>query len=297
VAPALRITALWVFPLKGARGIPVPAHPLERRGLAGDRRWMIVDAAGEFVSQRTHPRLVQVRPELVPGDPLHLRISIPGEGILDLPAGASARREEVERGEPLEVVVWDDRLVAHAPSPEADRRLSRFLDTPVRLVLQPEAPIRAADPRYAPAPDLPVSFADGYPLLLASEPSLAAVNDAIVAAGGTPVGMDRFRPNLVVGDGGRGTLAPFAEDRWRRFRAGEVDCHGVKLCARCTVTTVNPETAERGAEPLRTLSKLRGWDGKTWFGQNVIPASGGVLSVGDPVEVLEEGWVPGAVGL
>jgi uncharacterized protein YcbX len=282
----LRITALTVFPLKGGRGISVTEHPLERMGLVGDRRWMLVDANGTFVSQRTHPRLVQVVPTLgTPDDPLRIRLQVPDLGeILLAPTS----------GEPLEVEVWDDRLVAEAPSPEADACLSKFLGVPVRLVVQPAEPIRPADPRYAPAPNTPVSLADGYPILLTTEPSLAAVNAAIRSAGGEPVGMDRFRPNVVVGDGGAGTLLPFAEDRWRGFKLGDVTCRGVKLCARCSVTTVDPDTAERGAEPLRTLARMRGWGGKTWFGQNVVPETPGILRVGDPVHLLETGWVPGA---
>jgi uncharacterized protein len=285
----LRITALTIFPLKGGRGIPVQTHPLERMGLLGDRRWMLVDQSGTFVSQRTHPRLVHVVPRFDPRTPLELRLMIPGEGVLDLHAP-----RDPSAAAPLHVEVWDDLLVAHAPSPEADTRLSRFLGAPVRLVYQPDTPIRPLDPRYDPEPASPVSLADGYPILLTTEASLRALNDEIVSGGSAPVEMDRFRPNVVVGDGGLSPIQPYAEDAWRRFELGSVACRGVKLCARCSVTTVDPDTAVRGVEPLRTLARVRGWSGKTWFGQNVVPESSGMLSVGDPVRILEVGWIPGA---
>jgi uncharacterized protein len=165
----------------------------------------------------------------------------------------------------VQVTLWNDQMRVPAPVPEADAWMSEVLGAPVRLVFQPDSVVRPADPRHAPGAE--VSFADGYPVLVVGQASLDELNRRLDA----PVPMDRFRPNVVVD----GNLRAHAEDRWRRFRLGDVPCAGVKLCARCAVTTVDTVTAERGKEPLRTLATYRGWGGKVWFGQNVVPEASG----------------------
>jgi uncharacterized protein len=117
-----------------------------------------------------------------------------------------------------------------------------------------------------------VSFADGYPLLLISEASLADLNQRLE----TPLEMRRFRPNLVISG-----CEPYAEDRLRTLRIGGVSFRAVKRCERCMVTTVDPDTAERGREPLRTLARYRLEEGKVWFGMNLIHDGPGRLSLGD----------------
>jgi hypothetical protein len=168
--------------------------------------------------------------------------------------------------------------------PAAHAWFSRYLGFDCRLVYMDEAAHRPVDPQYAPE-GREVSFADGYPLLLTAEASLADLNARLDA----PVPMNRFRPNLVVAGG-----MAFAEDGWSRVRIGAVPFQVVKPCARCVVTTIDPQTAAQGKEPLRTLSRFRRRQGKVFFGENLIPEQPGIVRVGDPVEVLA--WRPTGVG-
>lgn len=270
----LHIAALTLYPVKGLGGISVTEARVTPRGLAGDRRWMVVDAAThDFVSQRSHPIMACLKTTLS-GDTLTIsqgtRIELPAIPV---------------DGDAVRVTVWGDGVDAIAPSPEADAWLSAALGTAVRLVYQPEDARRDTDPRWAPGHE--VSFADGYPLLVISEASLDALNRLTPE----PIPMDRFRPNVVVGTAPGSVLPPHDEDLWQRFRLGAVACAGVKCCARCSVTTVDQATGIREKEPLRTLATYRSWDGKVWFGQNVVPMGDGVLRVGDPVHIEAHGPV------
>jgi uncharacterized protein YcbX len=161
-----------------------------------------------------------------------------------------------------------------------------MLQQPVRLVYLDDPTRRSPNPEFAQPGDV-VSFADGYPVLLASENSLDLLNDWIAEGPRPdegPLDIRRFRPNLVV----RGA-APFAEDGWTRIRIGEATFRVVKGCDRCVLTTLDPETGEKQMEPITTLARYRRWDGKTWFAANLVPDTpGAVLRVGDEVEVLEE---------
>ena len=166
---------------------------------------------------------------------------------------------------------------------EVNGWFSDVLDVECRLVTMPETTRRRIPPEFAVNPgEDHVSFADGYPFLLIGEASLAEVNARLE----TPVPMNRFRPNLVVS----GSEA-FAEDSWKKIRIGETVFHLVKPCARCVLTTVDQATGVKdGKEPLKTLASFRTFDGKVLFGQNLIAENpGGVVRVGDEVEVLETG--------
>jgi len=293
VTAPLHVTGLTLYPVKGLRGIPVSACRIGPLGLEGDRRWMIVDANGTFLSQRSHPRMALVetamvgegeagRGEAQEAGRSRIRLTAPGLAPVEIPA---VPRE----GAPVPVTIWDDPVNAVAPSPEADAWMSAYLEAPVRLVYQPDHAVRPTDGAFAPGGR--VSFADGYPVLLVTQASLDELNRRLAE----PVPMARFRPNVVVGGPG----APHAEDRWRRIRVGGVHLAGVKRCARCTVTTVDPATGVRGVEPLRTLAGYRAAGGKVWFGQNLVPlfsdgAGSGEspwIRQGDEVVVEEEGPV------
>lgn len=261
----MRVAALTLYPLKGARGVPLAAAAVEPRGLRGDRRWMLAGADGQFLSQRTHPCLALMQATVLEAG---LRLEAPGMPPLEVPApppGAPRRR----------VQLWGS--VLEAPVAEAcGAWLREALGTDAELVYMDEALRRPVDPDYAVGEAI-VSFADGYPLLLTTTASLADLNARL----DTPISMRRFRPNVVI-EG----AAPFEEDRWRRIRVGEVVLHVVKPCARCAVTTVDPETGAVGKEPLKTLATFRKWEGQVHFGQNIIPEAGGRMHVGDRVEVL-----------
>jgi uncharacterized protein YcbX len=256
----LRVSALYVHPVKGFAGIPVEAAEVTPRGLAHDRRWMVVDADGMFVTQRERPEMVLVRTALTGGA---IELEAPDHPPFRLPL-------RHEGGPRRDVRVWrhQGRAIAHA---EGSAWISRFLGGPHELVYMPDDERRPVDPDYGRAGDT-VSFADGYPLLLISQASLDHLNARLAA----PIVMERFRPSLVV----EGCL-PHAEDDWMAFSIGPLRFRGVKPCSRCVVTTIDPTTGVRGLEPLRTLAVYRSRDGKVWFGMNVVPDGTGPLRVGD----------------
>ncbi len=265
---AILLSELYFYPVKSLRGVKLERAPVDRRGIHFDRRWMVVDPAGGFLSQRQLPRMALVGTRLIPGG---LRLCAPGMPDLEVPF------EEGE-GEVLQVEVWSDLCQARSAGAAADRWLSRFLGRPCRLVYLPAESRRAVDPDYA-APEDETGFSDGFPFLLISQASLDDLNDRLPEA----LPMRRFRPNLVVTG-----CAPYAEDRWRRIRIGDISFRVVKPCSRCAIPTIDPETAEKEAEPLRTLNRYRRRDNKVYFGQNLLHDGTGTLETGMAVEVLEQ---------
>ena len=267
-----RLSALNLFPLKSGAPLPLVDAVVEPRGLAGDRRWMVVDAGGAFVTGRQLARLPLVRARPEGGG---VQLDAPGMPALSVPAPAPD-------GERVATAVWGaavDPLLAHAA---ANEWLSAFLGGAYRLVHMDDACVRRVkakyDGRYGRDEDV-VSLADGFPLLLISQAALEHLNAKLAA----PVPMLRFRPNLVVA----GT-APHAEDGWTRVRIGTVEFDVVKACTRCVFTTVDFERGERdpSGEPLRTLTTYRRTPDGVTFGQNLIPRGAGTLRVGDAVEAL-----------
>ena len=261
------LTALYIYPVKGFRGLALTEAEVEPWGLAQDRRWMVVDWRGRFITQRQVPRLALVEPRLRENG---LQLWRAGHGSIEV----AVPGPEADR---IDVVVWDDWVAAVPAGAEADVWLSRALETPCRLVYMadPER-ARAVDPEFGRAGDH-VSFADGFPMLVTTEASLADLNTRLDQA----VPMDRFRTNLVV----HGCEA-WAEDEWRNIRVGDVSFRVVKDCARCAVTTVDQSSGEKSPEnePIRTLSRFRRKSGgRIIFGQNLVPDGPGVLRVGDPV--------------
>lgn len=263
---AVVISALYVYPIKACRGVCVEHWRVVERGFDADRRWMIVDAAGDFVTQREVPRLALVTTEFdADGDSLHVRA--PGLSPLTLP-----RRYESDRARAVRI--WDDRSAGCAHH-EGSAWFSEFLGAPHELVYMPDVQRRAVNPERARLGDI-VSFADGYPFLLISEASLAELNRRLAK----PVSVERFRPNIVIS----GSEA-FAEDHFAHVRLGAISFRGVKRCDRCSVTTVDIETGETGLEPMRALATFRRQDSKVWFGMNLIHDGPGTLHVGDSVDV------------
>jgi MOSC domain-containing protein len=269
------LTGINRYPIKSCRGHAVGDAVVEPWGLAGDRRWMLVDDEGLVVTARKYPQLVLVIPKLDAGG---LLVQAPGADplLVGTPDGA----------ELTDVRVFSSELSAAPASEEAHAWFSKVVGEPVRLVYLDDPTRRRPDPAYSRDQDR-VSFADGYPLLLATEESLATLNELIAAGSRAeegPVSMTRFRPSLVVAG------APaWAEDRWRVVRIGAAGFRAVKACNRCVFTTIDPDTASKGTEPLATLARHRRWDGKTWFAINLIPDSLGVtLHVGDQIEIIEQ---------
>jgi hypothetical protein len=269
----MRITALYTYPVKGCHRLEHDAAQVEPWGLAGDRRWMMVDAEGVGITQRDEPRLTRLAARPRPGG---LELSAPGLPTLVVEEPADGPKEFV-------------RIFRHkaaVPTRVAESEWSSaFLGREARLVWQADPTGRVIDAHARDADR--VSLADGYPVLLAGEGSLAAVNDWLVEAGEEPVPMTRFRPNLVVSG------APaWAEDGWlgRRLRIGEVVLRVATACARCVVTTIDQETGEKGREPLRVLGRGRRFGGAILFAVNLVPDTSpgvtGTIRLGDPVTVL-----------
>lgn len=261
----LTVSQLSIYPVKGLKGISLEASAATPRGLAHDRRFMVVEPGGHFLSQRELPAMATIWTEIAGGE---LLLAAPEAGEVAVPL-------EPARGEALEVEVWDSRCRALAPSPEADRWLSEALGRPCRLAFMPETTRRESKPRQA-GPGHLVGFADGYAFLVISEASLDALNARLAH----PVPMDRFRPNLVVRGG-----EPFAEDGWTDFTAGEAALRMAKPCGRCQVTTTDQSTGEvTGPEPLATLSAWRmSPEFGAMFGMNAVTVRPGAIRVGDAV--------------
>lgn len=262
------VTQLNVYPVKSCGGITLNEAHVEPKGFRHDRRWLVTDLDGMFLTQRELPRLALIQTALT-ADHLVLRAAGMGEQHIAFGQAGTARA----------VTIWKDRGVgAVDQGDEVAGWLSDHLKTPVRLVRFADDTVRQVDQRYAPRTTDQVGFADGYPFLVISEESLADLNNRL----DEPLPMNRFRPNIVV----RGTT-PYAEDSWKQMRVGDsVTFEGVKQCARCAITTTDQVTAQRGKEPLRTLAQYRDSERGVLFGQNLTSNEQGVLRVGDTVEVV-----------
>jgi MOSC domain-containing protein len=268
LAEAPYLSQLHVYPIKSAGGIPLEASEVDGRGLRHDRRWMLVDEAGGFMSQRRFPRMALIRVRI---EPDHLVVDAPQMPSLHVPLQPPDRKLRLAQ-------VWGDLVEVLAVGGDADRWFGEFVGVRCKLVSLPDESIRPVDPAYGRRGDR-VGLADGFPFLLVSEASLADLNARLER----PVPMNRFRPNLVV----RG-CEPFAEDGWRLVRIGQITLRVVKPCARCAITTVDQRTAATGKEPLRTLATFRRVAGnKVLFGQNLIHDDTGTLHTGDPIQVVQ----------
>ncbi len=263
--PPLHLTALHVYPIKSAGGISPAEWEVDDFGLRYDRRWMVIDDAGELVTQRDRPRLALVRTRLT-GD--GLEVTAPGHPALELPLHPSG-------GATTTAIVWDDSCRALLAGEAAARWFSELLQCSCRLVYMPDETVRPADPTFAP-PGIRVSFADAFPFLLISEESLADLGSRLAV----PLPMNRFRPNLVIAGG-----APYVEDTLTGFELAGILFRVVKPCDRCVITTTDQETAQRGREPLQTLATYRRQGGKVLFGQNVVHLGRGRLRVGEALRV------------
>lgn len=263
----MRLSGLYVYPVKSTAPLALDEAVVEPRGLANDRRWMVVDADGRFMTGRQLPRMTLIRARPTPAG---LDLEAPGMEPLRVSRPAADW--------PAVVTVWKSTVHARPCAPEVDAWLTRFLGRPARLVHMHAAARRDVDAKYA-QPGDEVSFADGFPMLAITQAALDGLNARLER----PVSMLQFRPNLVIAD------APaHAEDGWTRIRVGGVEFDVVKPCVRCVFTTVDPERGERDAdgEPLRTLTAYRRTEKGVTFGQNLIPRSRGTIRLDDPVEVL-----------
>jgi uncharacterized protein YcbX len=268
----ITLSAMNVYPIKSCAGVGVAEWEVDKFGLKHDRRWMVITAEGKFLTQREIPAMALIRPRIAS---IHLRVTAPDMPELVLPL-------EPQGGRPVATQVWDDALKVVAPDHKADEWFSRVMGMECQLVYMPESYVRPVDTTFAPDGGQ-ASFADGFPFLLAGESSLEDLNRRLPKA----LPMNRFRPNLVV----KGS-EPWAEDDWASFTVGGIAMQGVKLCARCPVTTTEQSTGQRdGQEPLRTLATFRKRERGVMFGQNVVHYGTGRLKLGDLL-VIEKTATP-----
>jgi hypothetical protein len=235
------------------------------RGFRYDRRWMLVTPSGRFLTQREHPRMALLRPELRGGS---LLITYAGQDREPLSLDLAP-----QGGEAMEVEIWGDRLCCIRPDPLADAWFSEALGATVHLIYMPDEARRPVDARYARQGEI-TSLSDGYPFLILGQASLDHLNAQLEA----PLPMNRFRPNLVFTGG-----EAHEEDRWGRFRVGSLQFHAVKPCARCTITTIDQERGSAGKEPLRTLARYRSEGNKVLFGMNLLHEGPGEVAIGDEI--------------
>lgn len=262
---AMHLSAIYRYPLKSAAGESLQHCDSDAFGLQGDRRWLLVDAQGEFVSQRSTAVLCLLAAQRTDSG---LALNFKGEHRQVMRPEADAPR--------LTVRVWGDSVEALCADDASSQWISGQLRQPLRLVYMPDDARRAVDPDYAVGGET-VSFADGFPLLLLSSAAMDALNQRLPA----PVPVDRFRPNLVI----QGAEA-HAEDGWRQLRIGDALVELVKPCSRCVIPSINQANAERDSSINRTLAGYRRRDGQIYFGMNGLVAPGSRFKLGDPVRII-----------
>ncbi|MBY5466249.1 MOSC domain-containing protein [Rhizobium leguminosarum] len=277
----MRVSDLFIYPLKSARGIALPAADIDAYGLPGDRRAMITDAQGHFITQRELPDLarIEVRPEATA-----FRLLMQGKTDISVTPPQPENR--------MDVTVWKSAVSAAVADPESNRQLSEWLGREVRLVFFDGQARRTANAEWA-GEATPVTFTDGYQILVTTTGSLKALNADLAAHGEGSVGMERFRPNIVID-----TDEAWTEDRWAAIEIAGIRFDLVKPCSRCIMTTQDQLTGSReGPNPMPAMGRIRmSADRRVpgpLFGWNVTPRGNGRITIGDTVNIIEErpeGW-------
>lgn len=261
----IKVSQLFIYPAKSMAPIELDASEVDRFGLHNDRRWMLVDCNGIYVTQRQYPRMCLINTSLNDGQ---LILQAPDMPHLHVP--------EINSEQHVSVKIWGDQCEVYDCGEKVAQWLSKFLVIKCRLVYFPESENRLIDQHYA-QPEEFTAFSDGFPILLISQASLDDLNSRLE----DPVPMTRFRPNLVVSG-----CEAFAEDKWKKIKIGGLVLRLVKPCSRCIIPTIDSLTGDKGKEPLATLSQYRAKNNKVLFGQNVIASTTGVIEVGMTVEIL-----------
>ena len=260
----LMISEIYCYPIKSLGGFRLGKAKVLAKGLEYDRRWMLTDADGHFLTQRNLPKLALFKisshnfPQSFEVHYMEHQISIPIEPL----------------GSRFDARVWNDTVAVQEVSPECNAFFTHHLGISCRLAFFHETASRLIDADYALDASNQTSLSDGYPILLLGQSSLTDLNSRLKQ----PVGVDRFRPNIVFTG-----MHPYAEDDFREFSIGGVHLTAVKPCARCIMTTIDQQTAHKGAEPLATLSTYRKHNNRILFGMNVIPKTEGYIAEGDKI--------------
>lgn len=277
----MKVVELNIFPIKSARGIALPSATVDAFGLSGDRRGMFVDPQGDFITQRELPALARLN--VTPG-PDAMRLSLDdGRQVLVAPPRPDRR---------MDVRVWKSQVNAALADDDVNDILSQWVERPVKLVFFDDAATRTASAEWA-GDGTPVAFADGYQILVTTTASLDALNADMARHGEAAIGMERFRPNIVVE-----CDESWAEDRWAAIEMAGLRLDLVKPCARCIMTTQDQKTGSReGPSPMPAMGRIRmSADRRVpgpLFGWNAVPRGAGEIALGDAVTIVEtrpEGW-------
>ncbi|MFC3334372.1 MOSC domain-containing protein [Flavobacterium palustre] len=271
----LQLSEIWIYPVKSLGGIALKEAKVTVRGLENDRRWLLVDENGLFVTQREHPELALFQPEM---DSEFLKITHKGKQSEALKVSVATDYPKLKSK--IKVQIWEDEVEAYEVSDNANAWFSERLGFVAKLVYMPEENHRKVDPDYAVSADNETAFSDGFPFLLIGQSSLDDLNSRLAI----PVPILRFRPNIVFTGG-----EAYEEETWKEFTIGSLVFYGVKPCGRCVMTTVDPENGNfAGKEPLHTLSQYRKVGKKVIFGQNVIAGQEGVLQIGNMLRIQKK---------
>jgi uncharacterized protein YcbX len=266
---AIIITEINIYPIKSLGGISLETAQVEDRGLQYDRRWVLADGENMFMTQRENEQMALIDVAIENDG---LKISHRKKAIASLKVPFEPQTDDSRM-----ITIWDDVVRGVRVSDEADAWFTEVLGKETHLYYQPDDSIRPTDPKYSITQEEHTSFSDAYPILILGQSSLDFLNDKLEEK----MEMKRFRPNLVF-EGGEA----HEEDTFRYFKVGSAKLVGVKLCARCVLTTINPKTAEKGKEPLKTLAQYRKDGNKILFGQNLLVVEKGKIALGDEI-VLE----------
>ncbi len=262
----ITLKKISVYPIKSIQGLALSQCKINPQGLVNDRQFVITDPQGKFITGRTKAKLVLVTCNL---DDQKLQLRAPGMPDIGISTDTFS-------SEYTAVQVWQDTIMAQHCHKELDHWFTQYLGVDCQLHVYGQQSQRVVKDT-----DVPLAFADGYPIMGISTASLDDLNSKLA----TSINMAQFRPNLVFS-----STKAFIEDSWKKIKIGEIEFMVSKPCSRCIFTTVNEQTGERSPEkePMRTLSQYRKHtDGEVYFGQNLIPLGSGTLHVGDKVEVLE----------
>ncbi|MEO8886275.1 MAG: MOSC N-terminal beta barrel domain-containing protein [Mucilaginibacter sp.] len=263
----LKVSEIYIYPIKSLGGISLQQAEVTDRGFKYDRRWMLVDANNHFLTQREFPAMAL------------LKVGLTHNGLLVTYTKDQANiliPFEPLKQEFFEVTIWDDTCTAQAVSDEADKWFTGILGFKCRLVYMPDETKRHTDINYTSGKEI-TSFADAYPFMLIGQASLDELNGRL----NQPLPINRFRPNMVF----PGAL-PFDEDIMDEFVINNIPFNGVKLCARCVITTIDQTDAFKRKEPLKTLSTYRSKNNKIYFGQNAVHSGTGIIKVGDELKII-----------
>lgn len=263
----LYLSDIYIYPIKSLGGIRLEKSLIEEKGLQYDRRWMLVDHRGTFITQRKYAGLSMLQVG-IENKELFVQHKANNELRISFPI-------EQNTNEKIAVSIWDNSAHGVEVSKAVSQWFSDYLQFEVKLVKLPEEERIPVDPRYATKGEI-VSFSDGYPCLIIGQSSMDFLNEKL----DQPVKMNRFRPNFVFAGG-----TPHFEDQIKTFSLGEIMFSAVKPCARCVLITVDQESGIKSQEPLKTLATYRTLNNKIMFGQNLVHQGTGYIRVGDELKV------------